>query len=335
MDTVVTGSIAYDYLMRFPGKFSEHLLADQLHRISVSFLVDELSRHWGGVAANIAFNLALLGARPRLMGTVGKDFGDYRAWLESVGVDTSTVTTIEEVFTASFFANTDTENNQIASFYTGAMAYARNYKLADSVSGTPDYVVISPNDPMAMELLADECHQRHIPFMYDPSQQVPRLDGDRLRFSIERCHTLIVNDYEWGMIQQKTGMSREEVLKYARVMIVTHGKRGAEIFAGDQCHDIPTYPVPDHNIVDPTGVGDAFRAGILRGMALGWPWEVSGRVASLCAAYVLENVGTQSHRFTIPEFIARYRIVFDDQGVLDSLLSSEAAQHQSNRNGTN
>ena len=326
MDIVVTGSIAYDYLMRFPGKFQDHLLIDKLDKISVSFLVEDMSRHWGGVAANIAYNLALLGQRPRLMGTVGKDFADYRAWLEAVGVDTSPVVVIDTVFTASFFANTDQENNQIASFYSGAMGYAKNYSLADTIVSTPDYVVISPNDPDAMIQLADECFTRGIPFMYDPSQQVPRLTGDLLRHSLERCHTLIVNEYEWQMLSSKTGMSRDDVLKHAKVLIVTLGKRGAEIYADGNCYVIPTFPVPDHAIADPTGVGDAFRAGILRGMALGWPWDVSGKTASLCAAYVLENVGTQSHRFSPPEFIARYRTEFDDHGVLESLLTGQTVR---------
>jgi adenosine kinase len=263
----------------------------------------------------------MLGHRPRLMGTVGKDFSDYRAWLEAVGVDTSPVVVIDHVFTASFFANTDQDNNQIASFYSGAMGFARNYKLSDVINHKPDYVVISPNDPDAMNQIADECYERGIPFMYDASQQVPRLDGDTLRHSIERCHTLIVNEYEWSMISGKTGMTKDDVLKHAKVLIVTLGKQGAEIYADGTCYTIPTFPVPDHAIADPTGVGDAFRAGILRGMALNWPWEVSGRVASLCAAYVLENVGTQSHRYTLPEFVARYRTEFDDKGVLDSLLN--------------
>jgi len=327
MDIVVTGSIAYDYLMRFPGKFSDHLLADNLHKISVSFLVDSLTRPFGGVAANIAYSLGLLGHRPRLMGTAGQDFGDYRKWLEGAGVDCSSVVVIDEVFTASFFANTDQENNQIASFYTGAMAYARNYRLADVLPHKPEYVLISPNDPTAMLQLVDECHERSIPFMYDPSQQVPRLESDLLRHGIERCHTLICNDYEWSMIQSKTGMTAEDVLKYAKVLIVTLGKKGAEIYTDGVKYDIPVFPVPEQQIADPTGVGDAFRAGLLRGMSLGWPWEVAGQTASLCAAYVLENVGSQNHHYTPQEFVARYRTIFDDKGVLDALLKPVAQAH--------
>ena len=323
MDIVVTGSIAYDYLMRFPGRFREHLLSENLDHISVSFLVDEMSRHWGGVAANIAYNLALLGQRPKLMGTVGKDFTDYRTWLEVAGVDTSPVIVIDHVFTSSFFANTDVENNQIATFYGGAMSFAKNYTLAETVTSKPDYVVISPNDPTAMSQIADECHERGIPFMYDPSQQVPRLEGEPLRHSIERCHTLVVNEYEWSMLAKKTGMSRSDVLQCAKVLIVTLGKKGAEIYADGQQYVTPTFPVPDDKIADPTGVGDAFRAGILRGMALGWPWEVIGKVGALCAAYTLENVGTQNHRFTPGEFVSRYRTEFDDNGALDSLITEQ------------
>ncbi len=326
MDIVVTGSIAYDYLMRFPGRFGDHLLAESLQHLSVSFLVDEMTRHWGGVAANIAYNLALLGHHPRLMGTAGKDFTDYRLWLEAVGVDTRSVAVIDHVFTASFFANTDLDNNQIASFYSGAMAYARNYSLASAFDKTPDYVVISPNDPVAMTQLAEECAQNNIPFMYDPSQQLPRLEGDELRATIERCHTLVVNEYEWSMLNTKTGMTRDDVLKYAKVLIITLGKKGADIYTDGTCYKIPIVPLPDYATVDPTGVGDAFRAGILRGMALHWPWDVTGRCAALCAAYVLENVGTQSHRYTPEEFIARYRTFFDDKGILDSMISSQAVR---------
>ncbi len=325
MDIVITGSVAYDYLMRFPGQFKEHLLAENLHHISVSFLVDEMTRHWGGIGANIAYSLALLGQRTRLLATVGQDFGDYRARLEAVGVDTTPVIVIDKVFTASFFANTDTDNNQIASFYSGAMAYARNYTIAETVGKLPDYVVISPNDPVAMHQLCEECHALGIPFMYDPSQQVPRLDGDNLRFGIERCHTLIVNQYEWEMIVNKTGMTLEHVLAHVKVLIITRGKRGADIYTNNQHYPIPLFPVADSAIADPTGVGDAFRAGILMGMAAGWPWEVSGRVAALCSAYVLENVGTQEHHYTPEAFVARFRTEFDDQGVLDSMLKSEAS----------
>lgn len=314
-EIVVTGSIAYDYLMRFPGKFREQLLLDKLDTISISFLVDDMARHWGGSGANVAYNLAMLGYRPRLMGTAGRDFSDYRDWLEKNGVDTSAVVVIDQVFTASFFANTDEENNQIASFYGGAMSYARKYTLAQTVPTKPNYVIISPNDPVAMAQLVEECVERSIPFMYDPSQQIPRLDADTLRRGVENCHALAVNEYEWSMLSRKVGLSETDITNKGKVLVRTLGKNGAEIFAAGQHYPIPVYPTDQ--IVDPTGVGDAFRAGLLCGMAFDWPWDVTGRAASLCAAYALEQVGTQNHRFTPQEFVNRYRIAFDDRGVLD------------------
>ncbi|HRE49098.1 MAG TPA: carbohydrate kinase family protein [Aggregatilineales bacterium] len=316
-EIVVTGSIAYDYLMRFPGKFREQLLLDKLDMISLSFLVDDMARHWGGSGANIAYNLGLLGYRPRLAGTVGRDFADYRTWLEQNGVDTSAVVVEEQVFTASFFANTDEENNQIASFYGGAMNFARNYSLEQTIPMIPDYVIISPNDPVAMANLVEECIRRGIPFMYDPSQQIPRLDAETLRRGVENCHALTVNEYEWEMLSRKVGMSEADVLKKAKVFVRTLGKKGAEIFTAESHYPIPIYPT--EQITDPTGVGDAFRAGLLVSMAFNIPWDVAGRAASLAAAYALEQVGTQVHRYTPEAFITRYREVFDDQGALDAL----------------
>lgn len=317
-EIVISGSVAYDYLMRFPGLFREQLLLDKLDRISLSFLVDDMARHWGGAGANIAYNMGLLGMHPRLMATVGRDFGEYRTWLEAVGVDTRAVVVIDHVFTASFFANTDTENNQIASFYGGAMAYARDYSLTNTVDVQPSYVVISPNDPQAMVQLVDECLARGIPYMYDPSQQLPRLEGDVLRRGIEGAHALTVNEYEWNLLSRKTCMSQADVLGYVKVLARTLGKHGAEIFADGQHYEIPIFPTDD--ITDPTGVGDAFRAGILCGMQHNWDWDVTGRVGSLCAAYAIEKTGTQTHRYTPSEFVARYRQVFDDRGALDALL---------------
>lgn len=326
VDIVITGSIAYDYLMRFPGVFRDFLLAENLNHISVSFLVDEMTRHYGGNGANIAYSYALLGGKPRLMGTTGRDFPDYKQWLESVGVNCDSVVMLENLFTASFFANTDKMNNQIASFYGGAMFKARDYTLEQTVSVTPEYVVISPNDPNAMIQLVDECIARNIPFMYDPSQQLPRLEPETLFRAVEHCHTLVVNEYEWGLLNKLTGLSIVDALKHVKVLVRTLGKRGAEIFTDSHQHFAPVFPVPDENIKDPTGVGDAFRSGLLAGMAHGWTWETTGKVAALCAAYALEQVGTQSHRFTPQQFVERFRREFDDGSELDSLLVGEATK---------
>jgi len=319
VDIAITGSIAYDYLMRFPGKFHEHIIADKLDHLSVSFLVEDMKRHWGGVAANIAYTLALLRQTPppKLVGTAGKDFGEYRAWLENAGVDTSPVCQIDDVFTASCFINTDAVNSQIVTFASGAMAYARNFALAELLPNRPDFVVISPNDPGAMRRYVDECRASGIPFMYDPSQQVAWMDGTSIRYGIERCNILICNDYEFEIILQKTGWTLEGVLDCVPTVIITRGEQGSSIYTEGTCITVPVFPA--ERIADPTGVGDAFRAGVLRGLSAGWPWKLCGEVGALCATYVLENVGTQNHTFTPAQFAARFRTVFDDQGALDAL----------------
>jgi adenosine kinase len=323
MEIVVTGSIAYDYLMRFPGRFTEHLIRDQLHQVSLSFLVDDMTKHWGGVAANIAYNMALLGLRPMLMGTAGRDFADYRSWLELAGVDTSTVRQIDEVFTASFFVTTDLDNNQIASFYTGAMAYAKDYPIAEARSKKPDMVLVSPNDPQAMTRLTQECRDSGIPFIYDPSQQVPRLNGEELRRDMQGAHAMIVNAYEAEIICNKTDQTLDDLRKAVEILVVTQGERGSHIYNNGERIEVPAFP-PD-TIKDPTGAGDSYRAGLIRGIVSGWPLKVAGQVGALCATYTLEQIGTQNHRYALPEFINRFRTRFDDDGLLDSLLQPIAS----------
>jgi adenosine kinase len=323
MEIILTGSIAYDYLMRFPGKFSDHFIKDELHQVSLSFLVDEMTKHWGGNAANIAYTLALLGVTPKLMGTVGRDFPDYRVWLEGHGVDCSLVRQIDSVFTASFFANTDLENNQIASFYAGAMGYAHNYSLKEECKTKPELVVISPNDPVAMSNLAQECRDQGIRFIYDPSQQIPRLSGDELRRDMQGAYMMIVNAYEAGIICDKTGMTLDQLHDQAEILVITQGKRGSHIYQNGTRVEVPIFQ--EVFIQDPTGVGDAYRAGLLRGINSNWPLNTSALVGSLCATYVLEQVGTQSHTFTPQEFVSRFRESFDDEGVLDELLQDQSA----------
>lgn len=319
MNILVTGSIAYDYLMRFPGKFTDHLIPDQLHCVSLSFLVEDMTKHWGGVAANIAYTMALLGLHPKLMGTVGRDFSDYRAWLDSVGVDTSTVRQIDNVFTASFFANTDQENNQIASFYSGAMAYAADYKIVHASKTRPDLVIISPNDPRAMRNLAQECRDQKVQFIYDPSQQVARLSGDELARDLDGAYAMIVNAYEAEVICQKTGKTLDDLRQMVTILVVTQGAQGVHIYHENTLIEIEAFP-PD-TIQDPTGVGDAFRAGFIYGLVHDWPLKLSGEVGTLCATYVLEQIGTQSHRFTKEAFIKRFRTRYEDQGMLNKLLA--------------
>jgi len=319
MNIVVTGSIAYDYLMTFPGLFADYILPDQLDRISLSFLVDEMRRQRGGCAANIAYNLALLGERPQVMATAGQDFGEYRLWLEQHGVDTSLIREESDLFTASFFVNTDRGGHQIASFYTGAMARARELSFHDLDTDEIDLAVISPNDPQAMVKYAAECQELAIPYLYDPSQQIVRLTGEDLRAGLDGCELLVVNDYEFELLRQKTGLSAEAIrCMPSQACVVTLGERGSRIWAGGGVYEIPAVPPKKSN--DPTGVGDAFRAGLIKGLALGLPWDLTGRMAALAATYALEEVGPQNHCYTLADFVARFREHFDDDHALDVLL---------------
>jgi adenosine kinase len=307
MSIIVTGSIAYDYLMSFPGRFTELLLQGHLSRVSLSFLVDTMDKRRGGCAPNIAYTLALLGERPLLMGTAGQDFGEYRRWLEAAGVDTSLVREIDGKFTASFFCSTDTENNQIASFYTGAMANAA--ELSFRTVGTCDLAIISPNDPEAMQQYAEECRTLRIPYIYDPGQQCARLDGDALHDGLVDAMVLICNDYEFEILRQKTALDDAGILSAVRgAVVVTRGERGATVFTRDGCVDVPA--VTPHRIVDPTGVGDAYRGGFMKGLAAGAGYDICARLGSVAAAYALEHLGGQSHAYTWDEFRKRYEAHF-------------------------
>lgn len=302
MKIVVTGSIAYDYLMSFPGRFTEHFLAGHLDRVSLSFLVDAMHKRRGGCAPNIAYTLALLGERPYLMATAGEDFGEYRRWLEAAGVDTSLVKEIPGKFTASFFCSTDRDNNQIASFYTGAMADAG--ELSFRSAGPTDLAIISPNDPGAMIQYAEECRTLGIRFIFDPGQQCARMSGDELRAGLTGAALVIVNDYEMALLQQKTGLDERGVLREAEALVVTRGEEGSSVFTRDGRTDVPA--VPPQRVVDPTGVGDAYRGGLMKGMAARAPLEVCARMGSVAATYALEYMGGQSHAYRLEEFRRRY-----------------------------
>lgn len=317
MDILLTGSVAYDYLMTFPGLFKEQILPERLGSISLSFLVDSMSKQRGGVSPNIAYSMALLGQRPRVMATVGEDFEDYRAWLEAKGVDTALMKVVPGLFTASFFATTDQASAQIASFYPGAMGVAATQSLKD-LDKRPDLVVVSPNAPDAMMKFCAESRELGISYLYDPGQQVLRLEGAELSRDMEGAHFLFCNDYEFGLISKKTGWSLDQMLEHVKVLVITRGKDGADLYSdGDSVH-IPT--VPEDEIVDPTGVGDAFRSGFLTGYAHGLDWKLCGEIGSLSAVYCLEQRGPQSHSYTRESFIKRFRKHFDDGGKLDVLL---------------
>ncbi|HUF39085.1 MAG TPA: carbohydrate kinase family protein [Anaerolineales bacterium] len=319
MDVVITGSIAFDYLMRFPGRFVDHILPEKLTSISLSFLVDSMVRQRGGIAPNIAYSYALLGGRARLFSTVGEDFEEYRVWLENRGVDTSLVRTIPGINSASFFANIDQDNNQIASFYPGAMSYAAELSFHDLDGKTPDLVVISPTDPAAMRAHVQECQDLFIPYIYDPSQQLVRLPPEDIRRGVEGARALFVNEYEFSLIEKHTGLDRAAILDHVEILVVTLANQGAQIYSGDQGWQVPAFPTD--LIKDPTGVGDAFRGGFLTGLRMGWDYELCGMLGSLSATYCLEAVGPQGQSYTIEEYITRFREYFDDEGRLDALLA--------------
>jgi len=302
MRIIVTGSIAFDYLMSFPGKFTEHFLPEHFSRVSLSFLVDTMDKRRGGCAPNIAYTLALLGERPRLMATAGQDFGDYRRWLDAAGVDTSLVAEIGDKFTASFFCSTDQANNQIASFYTGAMAHAA--ELSFRSVGPVDLVIISPNDPAAMTQYAEECRTLGIPFIFDPGQQCARMDGAQLADGINGAHLVICNDYELELIREKTGFGEADILERAARLVVTRGEHGSSVFSSGHRADVPA--VTPSRIADPTGVGDAYRGGFMKGLAHNAELTTCARLGSVAAAYALEHLGGTSHSYTWDEFNARY-----------------------------
>ena len=294
MTIVVTGSIATDHLMKFPGKFSEQLLADHLQKVSLSFLVDDLVLHRGGVAGNMAFAIGVLGGDVALVGAAGKDFDEYRTWLDEHGVDCSNVLISESAYTARFVCTTDEDMAQIASFYPGAMSESRNIKLADVAkkAGEIDLVIVGANDPEAMFLHTEECRALGLAFAADPSQQLARLSGEEIRKLIDGATYLFTNDYEWDLLLQKSGWSEAEVMNQIGLRVTTLGPKGVDLVSSDGTF-VHVDVVPETHQADPTGIGDAFRAGFLTGRAAGLSLERSAQLASLVAVLVLEATGPQ------------------------------------------
>ncbi|MFC7446999.1 carbohydrate kinase family protein [Rhodococcus daqingensis] len=291
MTIAVTGSIATDHLMRFPGRFADQLLADQLSHISLSFLVDDLVVRRGGVGGNIAYAMGVLGGTPLLVGAVGADFAEYRAWLESAGVNCDSVHVSETAHTARFVCTTDEDMAQIASFYPGAMSEAREISLAGLVEGL-ELVLIGANDPAAMIRHTEQCRELGLPFAADPSQQLARLSGAEAKELIGGAKYLFTNEYEWGLLLQKTGLTEAEVAEQVGLRVTTLGSKGVEI-VDREGNWVRVGVVPEKAKVDPTGVGDAFRAGFLVGQGSGLSLERSAQLGSLVAVLVLETVGTQ------------------------------------------
>lgn len=324
MSFVITGSVAYDYLMRYPGRFRDHILPDQLENITLSFLVDSMQRQRGGVATNVAYTYKLLNGNPILFSTVGQDFGDYRRWLEEIGIDTTHLVEIDNEFTASFFCNTDSESRQISSFYSGAMLRASDYTLTSQGLHTADLVLIGAGDPIAMLNQAAECKALGIPFAFDPSWQVARFDGEEMMEHFDGAAYLFCNDYEAAIIQNKTGWSLDELKQRVGILVVTHSERGSMIYT-DQGHG-EIYEIPaakPEQVVNPTGAGDAYRGGFFAANRVGLPLEVCGRVGALAAVYSLEHAGPIDHEFTLAEFGARYEANFGPEPRLAQLNEAD------------
>ncbi len=319
MSIILTGSIAYDYLMTFPGYFKDHILPEHLESISLSFLVDDMVRQFGGNAANIAYTMGLLCEEPRLVATAGSDFGEYREYLENAGVNTSGVKIIEDKFTASFFANTDLSNAQISSFYAGAMADAGKISIKGLGLSKNDLVMISPNEPGAMIQYALECQEIGIPYIFDPSQQIIRLDEQGLKKGIMGAHAIFSNDYEFELLQKHSKMTAQDILQSVDFAVVTLGENGSRVYENrNLIAEIPIFP--PNEVLDPTGIGDAYRGGFLKGYSLDFNLELCAQMGALAATYCLEESAPQAHCYLMKDFVERFRTLFDDQGALDVLL---------------
>lgn len=306
---VVSASIAYDYIMHFDGSFADHIHPDKVHTLSVSFLLDSFKRQHGGVAGNMVYNMSMLGVPTTLVGTAGQDFGPYRAKLEEMGVDLSHVIVDEEDFTATAFMNADNVGNQIASFYPGSGADAQKIDVTEAAS-TASYGIISAGDPGAMVLHTEQMAAAGTKLIYDPAFQIVVLDGEQLSRGIELADIVIGNDYEWGMMAKKVGASEDEIAASKPLSVITLGHRGSEIRAGGERHIIPI--AEPKQFGDPTGGGDAYRAGLVAGLLIGVDLPVAGRMAALTSTHAIEYHGPQEHSFTPESFVERFDEAFPD-----------------------
>ena len=300
---LICGSVAYDTILVFPDQFKSHILPDKIHILNVAFLVPEMRREYGGCAANIAYGLTLLGDRALPMATVGHDFGPYRERMVSLGLSLEHVKVIDEAFTAQAFITTDLDDNQITAFHPGAMQYAHLNKVSD-VRAKVGLGIVAPDGRQAMIDHAEQFAAAGIPFIFDPGQGLPMFTGTELEHFIERATWMAVNDYEWGLVHQKTGLTQAQITDKVKALIVTRGAEGSVVYTKERTWTIPC--VKPKAVVDPTGCGDAYRAGLIHGLLHGLDWETTGRLASLMGAIKIETRGPQNHQFTRPELLRRY-----------------------------
>ncbi len=304
--TLICGSLAFDKIMQYHGRFADTLLADQLHRVNVSFLVPTLRTEYGGCSANIAYNLKLLGGDPLIMATIGQDGADYLERLRNFGIKTRAIKTIGDAYTAQCFVTADQDNNQINAFHPGAMQFSHENNVADC--GPLRVAIIAPDGRDGMLKHARDCAALGIPFMFDPGQQLPMFSGEELLAFIDQATYLAANDYEFELIMDRTGLTLQDIASRLDALIVTRGEKGSEIHAGGERYDIPA--VPATAVVDPTGCGDAYRAGLLYGIAQGYDWKTSGRIASLLGSIKIGHQGGQNHSFTPAEVADKFEAAF-------------------------
>ncbi len=305
---MICGSVAYDTILVFPDRFKSHILPDRLHILNVSFLVPEMRREFGGCAANIAYTLHLLGDCGVPMATAGRDFGPYGERLEALGIPLEHIKVLEDAYTAQAFITTDVDDNQITAFHPGAMQLAHLNRIADARGFEIALGIVAPDGRQAMLEHAAQLSAAGIPFMFDPGQGLPMFSGPELEAFIAQARWVALNDYEWGMLSQKTGLSLEQVASRVEALIVTRGAQGSHIHAGGRTLEIPA--VPPRAVVDPTGCGDAYRAGLIHGLLHGLDWPTTGRIASLLGSIKVETRGPQNHSFTAAEFRQRYQQTF-------------------------
>ncbi|ADH86736.1 carbohydrate kinase family protein [Desulfurivibrio alkaliphilus] len=306
MSVLLCGSYAYDTIMVFPDRFKNHIIPDKVHILNVSFLVPQMRREFGGCAGNIAYNLQLLGGNPLPMATVGTDFGPYADWMDRYGISRRHIKEVEDTYTGQAFITTDMDDNQITAFHPGAMAHSHQLKVQEAEGVTIG--IVSPDGRDGMIQHAEQFAAAGIPFIFDPGQGMPMFDGNDLNRFIEQATYATLNDYEAQLLCERTGKTLEDLAGRLQALIVTLGGEGSRIYTDGKCIDIP--PAKIGEAKDPTGCGDAYRAGLLYGLEKGLDWETTGRIAALCGAIKIEHYGTQNHHFTMDEFKARYQESF-------------------------
>ena len=306
MTALVCGSFAYDSIMLFPDYFKNHILPDKVHMLNVCFVVPKMRREYGGCAGNIGYNLKLLGSDPVVMGTAGQDFDAYATWLDSVGIDRTHIRVLDDDFTAQAMITTDLDDNQVTAFHVGAMAHAHLNKVSDAKDISIG--IVAPDGKDGMLQHAEQFAEAGIPFIFDPGQNVPIIDRDELVKTFEHATWLTFNDYEWQLIEDKTELITDSVLDLVKALIVTRGAEGSLIYTKEKCHEIPAAKADE--VLDPTGCGDAYRAGLLYGLMNDMDWETTGRIASLIGAIKIAKNGTQNHTFQSQEFADRFKQAF-------------------------